>query len=165
MPTATPPSTAAAAHADTAPTAQKLPPHNAFAGSSACRDCHAKKYTRWTHDWHRRALSRPEPEFVVGRFAGNHYKGASSEAWMHHDPQGYWMRTEDARGAASEFPVQWLIGGKRMQDTVTIFPDGRWQVLPVYFHVTGRGEWVDYNEAKQGRVGPEHPPLRHRIRR
>jgi hypothetical protein len=94
---------------------------------------------------------------VAGRFEGNHYKGTSSEAWMHHDRQGYWMRTQDARGAASDFPVQWLIGGKRMQDTVTIFPDGRWQVLPVYFHVTGRGEWVDYNESKQGRVGPEHP--------
>jgi hypothetical protein len=27
---------------------------------------------------------------------------------------------------------------------------------PVYFHVTG-GQWVDYNEAKQGVVGPDHP--------
>lgn len=158
-PTATQgPKTAGATPTDTTATSQKLPPaRNAFAGSSICRDCHTKKYSRWTHDWHRRALSRPEPEFVVGRFRGNHYKGDSSEAWTRHDRQGYWMRTQDTRGALSDFPVQWLIGGKRMQDTVTIFPDGRWQVLPVYFHVTGRGEWVDYNEAKQGRVGPDHP--------
>ncbi|MCP3143021.1 HEAT repeat domain-containing protein [Pyxidicoccus sp. QH1ED-7-1] len=44
-----------------------------------------------------------------------------------------------------------------MQDPVTILPDGRWQVLPVYFHVTGKGEWVDYSEAKQGALTPEHP--------
>ena len=37
----------------------------------------------------------------------------------------------------ADFPVDWVIGGKRMQDDVTVFPDGRWQVLPVYFHVTG----------------------------
>jgi len=43
-----------------------------------------------------------------------------------------------------------------MQDPVTIFPDGRWQVLPVYYHVTTK-EWVDYNEAKQGVVTPDHP--------
>ena len=49
------------------------------------------------------------------------------------------------------------MGGKRMQDPVTIVTDGRWQVLPIYFHVTGHGAWVDYNESKQGRVGPDHP--------
>ena len=35
-------------------------------------------------------------------------------------------------------------------------PDGRWQVLPVYFHTTGKA-WVDYTEAKQGALTPEHP--------
>jgi len=50
-----------------------------------------------------------------------------------------------------------VIGGKRMQDPVTLMPDGRWQVLPVYFHVTGKGEWVDYSEIKQGALKPDHP--------
>lgn len=67
------------------------------------------------------------------------------------------MRTRDRRGNASDFKVAWLIGGKRMQDTVTVFDDGRWQVLPVYFHLTGGGAWVDYNEFKQGAVTPDHP--------
>ncbi|MFN7971204.1 MAG: HEAT repeat domain-containing protein [Acidobacteriota bacterium] len=30
-------------------------------------------------------------------------------------------------------------------------------MLPIYYHVTGKGEWVDYNETKQGPVGPDHP--------
>src|SRR5947208_45462 len=59
-------------------------------------------------------------------------------------------------GALADFPVDWVIGGKRMQDDVTVFPDGRWQVLPVYFHTT-KHEWVDYTESKQGALTPDHP--------
>jgi hypothetical protein len=66
------------------------------------------------------------------------------------------MRTHGPDGALADFGVDWVIGGKRMQDDLTVFPDGRWQVLPVYFQVTQR-RWVDYTEAKQGRLGPDHP--------
>lgn len=80
-------------------------------------------------------------------------------------PSGYVMRTQGADGKLADFDVHWVIGGKRMQDTVTVLPDGRWQVLPVYFHVTGHatghatgpGEWVDYTESKQGLIDPAHP--------
>src|SRR6476659_1006895 len=67
------------------------------------------------------------------------------------------MRTAGPTGQVEDFSVDWLIGGKRMQDTVHVFPDGRYQVLPVYYHVTGRGAWVDYTEAKQGALTPSHP--------
>ncbi|MEA2327993.1 MAG: hypothetical protein QOE68_2952 [Thermoanaerobaculia bacterium] len=67
------------------------------------------------------------------------------------------MRTRNREGQPADYPVSWVIGGKRMQDSITVMPDGRWQVLPVYFHVTGGGAWVDYNEAKQGHVTPDHP--------
>ena len=66
------------------------------------------------------------------------------------------MRTHGAAGELTPFRVDYVIGGKRMQDAVTVFPDGRWQVLPVYFHVADRS-WVDYTEAKQGPLTPEHP--------
>src|SRR5262245_54297906 len=66
------------------------------------------------------------------------------------------MKTRGPDGSPAEFSVDWVIGGKRMQDNITVFPDGRWQVLPVYFHVTGHA-WVDYTEAKQGQLTPEHP--------
>jgi predicted CXXCH cytochrome family protein len=68
----------------------------------------------------------------------------------------YSMRTGGPDGRPADFAVSWVIGGKRMQDSLTAFPDGRWQVLPVYYHVTG-GAWVDYTESKQGALGPDHP--------
>ena len=138
-----------------------------YIGSEACSDCHAKKHERWLADWHTRALSKVERNekgispVVLGDFGdgtkSTHYRGQSSEAWMHRDGSGYFMRTQDQEGTLRDFPVQWVIGGKRMQDTVTVFPDGRWQVLPVYYHLTGGGAWVDYNESKQGKVDPGHP--------
>jgi hypothetical protein len=134
-----------------------LPSRSAYAGSVSCKECHAKNYDRWTHDWHSRALQKATPQEVAGRFDDAHFKGTSSEAWMSRRGERYVMRTRGRDGQLADYDVSWLIGGKRMQDTVTRFDDGRWQVLPVYFHVTGRGQWVDYNESKQGAVPPDHP--------
>jgi hypothetical protein len=137
--------------------APALPSPTAYAGSAVCADCHDDEHTAWTHDWHSRALNEAKPSVVVGNFADAHYKGDSSEAWMSKRVSSYVMRTQGPTGGVGDFPVNWVIGGKRMQDPVTILTDGRWQVLPVYFHVTGKGEWVDYSELKQGALRPDHP--------
>src|SRR5262245_4023251 len=134
-----------------------LPSRNAYAGSQECAECHEKNHDRWSQDWHSKALAAADRAGAVeGDFRNVHYKGASSEAWMHHDGARYLVRTLDREGRLADHDVAWVIGGKRMQDPVTILADGRWQVLPVYFHVTTK-EWVDYNEAKQGVVTPDHP--------
>ncbi|WP_394851202.1 tetratricopeptide repeat protein [Pendulispora rubella] len=138
------------------PPPEPVRPRIAFVGQKRCAECHAKENTAFSHDWHARALSRATPSYVVGRFGNLHFKGSSSEAWMLRE-KNYQVRTTGADGALTSFSVDWVLGGKRMQDPVTVFPDGRWQVLPVYYHVTGKGEWVDYTENKQGSLSPDHP--------
>ena len=150
---------AAAASAPAEPAIPARGPH-AYVGAETCRGCHKPQFSRWQKDWHVRALSHVTPgsRAVVGRFDGAHFKGSSSEAWMHRGgDSGFAMRTRSADGTIGDFAVSWVIGGRRMQDTVDVFPDGRWQVLPVYYHVTGGGAWVDYTESKQGPVDPAHP--------
>lgn len=137
--------------------ASRMPGAPGFVGSEKCAECHGDEHAAWQHDWHARALSPAVPPFVVGSFANAHFKGTSSEAWMRKDGARCVMRTVGPTGQVADFGVDWVVGGKRMQDTVTVFPDGRWQVLPVYFHVTGKGEWVDYTETKQGAITPDHP--------
>jgi hypothetical protein len=137
------------------PVAAAVPP-NPYVGSKTCSDCHDKEYKAWRKSWHARALAPAEAKYVVGNFAGAHFAGTSSEAWMTRAKGKPVMRTHGPDGELADFAVQWVIGGKRMQDDVTVFPDGRWQVLPVYFHVTGKA-WVDYTEAKQGALTPDHP--------
>jgi hypothetical protein len=134
-----------------------LPSRNAYAGSASCRECHERDFERWSHDWHARALAPANANDIAGDFGNRHFRGQSSEAWMSRNGNALVMRTRNREGQLADYPVSWVIGGKRMQDSVTVMPDGRWQVLPVYFHVTGGGAWVDYNEAKQGHVTPDHP--------
>jgi HEAT repeat protein/cytochrome c554/c'-like protein len=128
-----------------------------YVGAAACADCHGKKHAAWSKSWHAHALTRAaEPGAVVGNFRGAHFAGTSSEAWMQTRAGAPLMRTHGPDGALADFAVDWVIGGKRMQDDLTVFPDGRWQVLPVYYQVTQR-RWVDYTEAKQGALAPGHP--------
>ncbi len=127
-----------------------------YVGVKRCGSCHQAKYASWKQDWHARALSPARPSSVVGPFDDVHFQSSTNEAWMLRPDSSYAVRTRDREGALRDYPVQWVIGGKRMQDPLTVFPDGRWQVLPIYYHVT-KNEWVDYNENKQGPVGPEHP--------
>lgn len=145
-----------AAHAATTEDDDDLPSRDAYAGADRCAECHEKNHAKWEQDWHARALSKAEARYVVGRFDGTHYRGKSSEAWMRRGGEKFVMKTAASTGGPRDFPVEWVIGGKRMQDAVTTFPDGRWQVLPVYYHVTNH-EWVDYNEKKQGVVSKDHP--------
>jgi hypothetical protein len=136
---------------------ESLPSRNAYAGSASCKECHERDFERWSHDWHASALAPADAKNVAGDFSGKHFRGNSSEAWMSRKDATFVMRTRNRDGQLADYPVSWLLGGKRMQDSITIMSDGRWQVLPVYFHVTGGGVWVDYNEAKQGHVTPDHP--------
>ena len=149
-----PPPVAADARLAPLPADAALPP-NKYVGSARCGDCHEEERARWQKTWHAKALAPGKAPFVAGNFNNAHFAGTSSEAWMKRAGTAFAMRAHGVDGTLADFPVNWVIGGKRMQDTVTVFPDGRWQVLPVYFHVTSR-EWVDYTEVKQGALTPEH---------
>jgi hypothetical protein len=131
-------------------------PASSYIGSERCADCHDKEFAGWKTSWHARALAVAKPKMIVGDFRNAHFAGTSSEAWMQRKGDVSTMRTHGTDGDLADFRVDYVIGGKRMQDDVTVFPDGRWQVLPVYFHVADR-TWVDYTEAKQGALSPEHP--------
>jgi hypothetical protein len=142
---------------ESAPSESAVPAPPAYAGAERCRECHEKNFQIWSKSWHARALAKASAGSVLGPWNDVHFKGESSEAWMRRRGAEFTVRTRDREGAMGDYPVNWVIGGKRMQDPLTVLGDGRWQVLPIYFHVTGHGAWVDYNESRQGRVGPDHP--------
>jgi Flp pilus assembly protein TadD len=127
-----------------------------FVGSARCAECHDDEVTHWQRGWHAKALAKATPKSVLGRFASFHFKGTSSEATMKRDPKRGFLMNTRGQGEAQDYPVDWVVGGRHMQDNITALPDGRWQILPIYFHVTSK-QWVDYNETKQGPVDPGHP--------
>jgi HEAT repeats/Tetratricopeptide repeat/Cytochrome c554 and c-prime len=150
---AAPPSKIPAPLAPAAPAA----PVSTFVGSKRCAECHEAERNHWQKGWHARALAKATPRSVVGRFTSVRFTGTSSEALMRRDARGgFVMRTRGQGDAAEDYAVEWVVGGRHMQDNVTSFADGRWQILPVYFHVTSK-RWVDYTETKQGALDRAHP--------
>lgn len=141
----------AASHAGAAP-----PP--GYAGSARCGSCHKRQYELWSKDWHRRALAPASPESVVAPFDPPFRieKGATRAETVR-DRDRFAMNAAGRDGAMRTWPVAFSIGGRRMQDFLTPFAGGRLQVLPIYWHATGSGEWVDYTTVKQGDLDPEHP--------
>lgn len=151
--------TASGSSAGAEPAAAPRPaplPMPTFAGSARCAECHEKEHARWRRGWHAKALAKAGPKSVVGRFTNVSFAGTSSEALMLRGAKGsYVMRTKGQGSEPADYVVSHVVGGRHMQDTLTELPDGRWQILPVYFHVTSR-QWVDYNEARQGTTDPGH---------
>jgi hypothetical protein len=101
-------------------TAELLPPPPGYAGSEKCAECHEDEHAAWREDWHARALSEATPAYVAGDFKNAHYKGDSSEAWMSAQDEHFTMRTKGPGGALDAYPVHWVVGGKRMQDPITM---------------------------------------------
>ena len=86
------------------PPADAAVPANPYVGSTTCADCHDKEYKAWRRSWHARALSPAEAKYVVGNFAGAHFAGTSSEAWMTRAKGKPVMRTHGPDGELADFP-------------------------------------------------------------
>ena len=82
----------------------------------------------------------------------------------------YVMRTRDREGALADYNASWVIGGKRMQDAVTVFDDGRWQVcsrnvvLDVAVVIVCHGALVPFHQQSARRVRGSGPSVTARCR-
>jgi tetratricopeptide (TPR) repeat protein len=112
-----------------------------YAGSAACRDCHATFYGRWSRSRHGLAMQpftttlareqlTPQPRDVV--VAGHHFRAdLSAGAVRESSPLG-----------ELEHPITQIMGGKDVYFLLTPQARGRLQVLPVAYDLK-RKEWYD----------------------
>jgi hypothetical protein len=85
-------------------------------------------------------------EIVSGDFSGlfvyTDQTGAPAVR-MFVDRGKHFFSMQDADGAWTQFPVEYVIGSKWQQAYATRFPDGRIQVFPIQYNLRSR-EWVNY---------------------
>src|SRR5262249_47630193 len=105
---------------------------------------------------HSRAMEKATAQSVLGDFGGIKFSQDGTKAEMLSKDGAFFMKAQDRSGAFISHAVAYTFGAKHMQDYLTAMPDGRIQVLPVYYHVTS-GKWVDFTTVKQGRLNPDHP--------
>ena len=115
-----------------------------YAGSAVCRQCHEKFYTLWSTSWHGKS-SRPytdeiaEKELDVQKddieSGPYHYRAKTGKK------EGY-VAHETGPEGKRQYRIEYIIGGKRTYNFLTILPNGRHQALPVGYD-REKGEWFD----------------------
>jgi len=118
-----------------------LPPEG-YVGSRACGECHSDLYARWKKTAHASTLQDFAPGVSKKPFDGevftardiDHKLGPGAEMWC-----------EGPGGEQDTFPVEIVIGVRRIQMFTTTLPGGRIQVLPVFLEVPKK-RWFDYTD-------------------
>jgi predicted CXXCH cytochrome family protein len=127
--------------------AERPLPEGEWLGSDGCANCHGEIHERWAKTNHARTI-RPFSQAIVP-------KDFSGEVWTsrgidHVIGPGPSMEVEGPGGEMRRFPVEWVIGVRRVQMFTTTLEGGRIQVLPVFLEVPAR-KWFDYTDFVFGR--------------
>ena len=124
-----------------APVSQPREPGR-YAGSQACRECHARVYGSWQSTGMARMFRDYRPADVIGDFSGKQI--VSNHARAVTDGTRHFM--EIRRGDNGEwvrYPVDYVIGSKWQQAYATKLPDSRLLVFPIQYSRL-RSAWVNY---------------------
>lgn len=111
-----------------------------FAGSASCAECHPDLHARWSRTAHALSIRDFTGKESARPFDGEIFVAREQENRMGPGP---WMESEGPGGERGRFPVEKVIGVRRVQMFVTTLPGGRMQVLPVFAEVPP-ATWFDY---------------------
>ncbi len=111
-----------------------------WTGSDACAACHGEIHARWSKSAHANTLRDFSPHTTARPFDGDRFVARDIE---HTLGPGASMECEGPGGELKRFPVEMVIGVRRVQMFTTTLEGGKIQVLPVFLEV-GRSKWFDY---------------------
>ena len=117
-------------------------PSGAYAGSAACRQCHAAEFRNWQATGMAKMFRPYAADEVMGRFSGEEIAGHSARAGTEDGQRFLELRDGDS-GKWRRYRVDALIGSKWQQAYASRLPDGRLVVLPVQYSKV-EGGWVNY---------------------
>jgi predicted CXXCH cytochrome family protein len=124
-----------------APAAPALSP-GAYAGSAACRSCHAAEFGNWQSTGMAKMFRPYSANDVMGSFSGAAILGGSVRTSAEKGQRFIELRNADSN-KWTRYRVDALIGSKWQQAYASLLPDGRLVVLPVQYSKVESG-WVNY---------------------
>ncbi len=131
-----------------APTPRASPP-GAYAGSAACRQCHAAEFRNWQATGMAKMFRPYSAGEVMGRFSGEEILGGGVRAGADNGQRFIELRDGDS-GKWKRYRVDALIGSKWQQAYASQLPDGRLVVLPIQYSKV-EGGWVNYWKIVDGK--------------
>ncbi|MGB8537408.1 MAG: hypothetical protein WCD57_13405 [Acidobacteriaceae bacterium] len=139
-----------------------------YAGSAACKLCHAGIYQNWSESGMARMLRPYQPGNVIGDFQkSNQYYTGKDVEYLHgkfssapaSDPKlfarmvvrdGYhYFDIKQSDGQWHSYPVDYTIGSKWQQAYATKLPNGQIHVFPIQYN-TLTGSWLNYWKSLDG---------------
>jgi len=117
-----------------------------YLGSQSCAKCHDVEHTQWQNSLHIKMTKPVAEATIVGDFR-------DGTKFADHD-RSYTFGMKDGKpqvsvafGArpAETFTVDYTLGAKRYQGYLSMLPEGRIYVLPVFWHIASK-RWVDWKE-------------------
>jgi len=103
-----------------------------YAGSLACRDCHARVYTSWQSTGMARMFRDYRDADIIGDFSGAQTVAAHARAVRDGERHFIEIRRGD-NNAWVRYPVDYVIGSKWQQAYATRLPDARLLVFPIQY--------------------------------
>jgi hypothetical protein len=127
---------------DAPPPGPSMPkePKTAFAGSTACKGCHAPQWSAWADSGMSKMLRKVDPAAVVGDFLTT--AGSPDIRPAARDSQ-YFFDLRRANGMWDRYRVDYLIGSKWQQAYATRTPDGDLHVIPLQYNRLEKA-WINY---------------------
>ncbi|MEO7133718.1 MAG: multiheme c-type cytochrome [Vicinamibacterales bacterium] len=126
--------------------ASSLPATSEYLGSESCARCHDVEHTQWKNSLHIK-MTKPIAEATV---LGDFREGTK---FADHD-RAYTFGRKDGKptvtisfggGVPQPFNVDYTLGSKRYQGYLSMLPEGRIYVLPLFWHVASQ-RWIDWKE-------------------
>jgi predicted CXXCH cytochrome family protein len=116
-----------------------------YAGSDACRDCHAGEHAAWQHTGMARMFRPVRPENIIGDFSQRQFQDRKGTivARMGIDKDRYYFATRGEDGVWQQYSIDYTIGSKWQQAYATQLPDGQIHVFPIQYNKLERA-WVNY---------------------
>ena len=127
-------------------TRHEAPDATSYLGSQSCARCHDVEHTQWKNSLHIK-MTKPVAEATI---AGDFRDGTT---FADHD-RSYTFGMKGGKPfvtiafgdrAPETFTVDYTLGAKRYQGYLSMLPEGRIYVLPVFWHVASK-RWLDWKE-------------------
>ena len=117
-----------------------------YAGARSCRPCHREAFTTWSHSAHAEAMAVATPQTVKGDFVRQTTHEFDGQTYRMFVKDGrYFIEAPNRNGLMQTYPVVYTLGARQHENYLTRFPDGRLQVLPVYYDLNQK-RWFDAAE-------------------
>ena len=121
-----------------------------YLGAESCKECHQEEYGLWSRTTHARAMTEATPEFVRGDFEQDTIHTFDDQSYvMFRRGDSFFIRAPTSDGRTADFPVHYTLGARQHETYLTRFPDGRVQILPVYWDLNEK-RWYDAAEGTLG---------------